>query len=111
MQTFTYGTTPKEVIIAACKEQCPDGYHMTIRCQDEWGWIAQAVNKGIDAHLEALTERSTFDNGTCLVHPEELHVLLRRLDEIGMEMEPDLQGDDPCSLRTAILSTLDIEEI
>jgi hypothetical protein len=77
---------------------------MIIRNRAEWAAIAQAVNMGIDSHLEALTERSTFDVGTgkCMVHPEELHVLLRRLGEIGTE--------DSESLRDAILETLDIEE-
>ena len=103
--TYSFGTTPKEIITESCKAQCEKGYPMLIRSKDEWKVIAHAVNQGIDSHLEAITERSTFDSttGKCLVHPEELHVLLRRLAEHGVE-----DGD---SLRIDILSTLDIEEI
>jgi len=97
--------TPTEVITEACKTQCHNGYHMLIRSNEEWSAIATAVNEGIDSHLEALTERSIFNSSTgqCNVHPEELHVLLRRLDENG--------SDEGSSLRVAILDTLGIEEI
>ena len=78
----------------------PDGYPMKIVDPEEWAAIAQAVNQGIDGHLEAIIERSTFDNGHCLVHPDELHVLLRRL--------VDTAGED---LRSCILYTLGIEEV
>jgi hypothetical protein len=107
MQSFSFGTCPDDVIKSACYDQCPEGYHMTIVDQDEWSIIANAVNQGIDSHLEALTERSTFNNGSCLVHPEELHVLLRRLYEI----EDEDFVDTAWQLRGAILETLDIEEL
>jgi hypothetical protein len=105
MQNYSFGTTPNKVIQTACKEQCPSGYPMTIRNQKEWTAIVEAVNQGIDSHLEAITKQSTFDpsSGTCLVHPDELHVLLRRLGESDNE--------EAQSLRTDILTTLDIEEI
>lgn len=111
--SFTLGTTPEDLIRKLCEEQCPDGYPMTIRSQREWRAIAAAVNVGIDGHLEALTERSRFDasTGECRVHPEELHVLLRRLFETD---DPDPCSDDgegPWTLRTDILSTLGVEEI
>lgn len=102
--TFTFGTCPEALIRSAVKEDCPGGYSMTIKSQKEWQAIASAVNQGIDAHLEAFT-RSTFDpkTGRCLVHPEELHVLLRRLFDSGDE--------ESWSLRSGILSTLGIEEV
>ena len=100
MKTYSYGTTPDSIIRKAVNEQCPDGYPMEIKDSEEWESIANAVNQGIDGYLEAITERSTFDNGHCLVHPDELHVLLRRL--------VDTNGDD---LRSCILYTLGIEEI
>jgi hypothetical protein len=103
MNRYSFGTCPDEVIKTACNKQCPNGYSMKIVDPDEWTIIANAVNHGIDSHLEAITNRSTFNNGTCLVHPDELHVLLRRL------LEPD--NEKACDLRTCILSTLDIEEI
>ena len=103
MQTFSFGTTPTQIITEACKQQCPNGYPMTIKNQETWEQIAIAVNQGIDSHLEAVTERSTLDNGVCNIHPCELHVLLRRLGESDNE--------EAMSLRTDILETLDIEEI
>jgi hypothetical protein len=105
MSRYSFGTCPDEVIKKACADQCPDGYPMTIRCKDEWRAIAAAWNQGIDSHLEALTERSSADHttGEVRVHPDELHVLLRRLYEDG--------GDEAWSLRSDILSTLDIEEV
>lgn len=105
MKTNSFGETPDDEIRAAVRLQCPDGYPMTLRCKDEWRALAAAWNQGIDAHLEALTERSSADatTGVVLVHPDELHVLLRRLAEGGSE-----EGE---SLRSAILSTLDIEEV
>lgn len=104
MNTYSFGDCPDDVIRKACAEQCPNGYPMTIRSQDEWAVIAAAWNQGIDSHLEALTTRSTADHttGEVNVHPDELHVLLRRLYEDG--------GDEAWSLRSDILSTLDIEE-
>ena len=103
--TFSFGDTPETLIKAAANSQCPKGYPMTIKGQHEWSAIAQAVNQGIDSHLEAITERSAFDasTGECLVHPNELHVLLRRFYEDG--------GDEAWSLRGDILGTLGIEEV
>jgi hypothetical protein len=103
-QSFTLGTTPEKIIKERVMAQTPSGYPMTIKSQNEWAAIVNAVNKGIDAHLEGLT-RSTFDHttGECLIHPEEMTTFLRRLYENGDE--------ESVSLRTAILETLDIEEI
>jgi hypothetical protein len=105
MQRYSFGTTPAKVITAACLAQCPDGYPMTLRSDNEWQALSDAWNQGIDSHLEALTERSNADetSGNVLVHPEELHVLLRRFAESF--------SDEAISLRVDILSTLDIEEI
>lgn len=78
-------------------------YPMTLRSQSDWSAVATAVNAGIDAHLEAVTERSTFDasTGECSVHPEELPVLIRRL----MDGDEDAQ-----QLGEAIVSTLEEDE-
>lgn len=101
---YSFGECPDDVIRAACHAQCSGGYPMTIRSQGEWGAIAEAVNQGIDSHLEALTESSfNTSTGECLVHPDELHVLLRRLFESGDE--------EAWSLRSDILQSLDIEEV
>lgn len=103
MQTYSFGCVPDSVIKQACLEQCPDGYPMTIRSKSEWADIAACWNQGIDSHLEAITQRSHADSnsGEILVHPEELHVLLRRLF--------DLDTEDAWGLYSDILSTLDIE--
>ena len=105
MQTYSFGLVPDTVIKSACALQCPSGYNITIRSKSEWRDIAECWNQGIDSHLEAITERSTADShsGEILIHPEELHVLLRRLVELGTE--------DADSLYSGILSTLDIEVI
>jgi len=102
--SFSFGTTPEEIIKEQVAEQTPSGYPMEIKSQDEWAAIAKAVNKGIDAHLEGFT-RSKFDSqtGHCLIHPEEMHTFLRRLFEADDE--------ESWGLRSAILETLGIEEI
>lgn len=65
--------------VAAAK--CPDGFKMHIKNQAEWEPIAEAVNQGIDSRLEGFT-RSTFsDSGKVWLHPEEIHILVRRLSE------------------------------
>jgi hypothetical protein len=102
--SFSFGGTPEEVIKERARLQTPSGYSMHIKSQKEWGAIAKAVNQGIDSRLEGFT-RSTFDpkTGKCLVHPEEMTILLRRLYEDGDEESWDL--------RSAILETLGVEEI
>ena len=105
MLTFTFGETPPAIITVQCREQCPHGFPMLLRSQSEWKALSDAWNQGIDSHLEALTERSKADpsTGDVLVHPDEMCTLLRRLFEAG--------DDESWSLRTDILSTLDIEEV
>lgn len=102
--SFSFGTTPEEVIKERVNAQAPGGYPMTIRSQSEWKAIADAVNQGIDSHLEGFT-RSKFDNqtGECLIHPDEMTTFLRRLAESA--------EDEAMSLRTSILETLGVEEI
>ena len=103
-QSFTFGTTPKEVIMEKINKYTPSGYPMHIKSQNEWAAIAKAVNQGIDSYLEGFT-RSKFDSktGDCLVHPEEMFTFLRRLFENGDE--------ESWGLRSSILQTLDIEEV
>ena len=102
--TFTFGTTPEEVIKEKVNKETPSGYSMHIKSRREWASIAKAVNKGIDAHLEGFT-RSTFDSNTgkCLIHPEEMMIFLRRLYEN--------EDEESWGLRTSILETLGIEEV
>lgn len=99
-------------IRSACWTQCPNGYSMTIKSPAEWQFIASAVNMGIDAHLEAVSSRSSFDaaTGKCVVHPDELHTLLRRLYELAQNTDQDdiVSGSD---LAESILVSLDLDDI
>ena len=115
---YSYQETPDAVIRDATLRQCPDGYPMKLVSQDDWTALSEAWNQGIDAHLEAITERSSANHttGEVLVHPEELHVLLRRLNELDEEKlwpDWDLSVENYPSecLRQCILTTLNIEEI
>jgi hypothetical protein len=103
-QSFSYGMTPEDLITKKVVEQTPSGYPMLIKSQEDWTSIANAVNQGIDAHLEGFT-RSTFDNktGKCIIHPDEMKTFLRRLY--------DSQEENAESLRSSILETLGLEEI
>lgn len=102
--SFSFGTTPENIIKEKVLEQTPSGYPMHIKSRNEWVAIAKAVNQGIDSRLEGFT-RSKFDNktGQCVIHPEEMTTFLRRLFEDG--------GEEAWGLRSAILETLGIEEI
>jgi hypothetical protein len=57
-------------------------YRMDASTPEAWSEIAKAVNQGIDSHLEAITQ-SEFDasTGTCVIHPADMPVLIRRLSE------------------------------
>jgi len=117
MQTFTYGTTPDEVVKAAALELCPDGFPMQLKSQDDWTALSTAWNQGIDSHLEGMA-RSVADakSGHVWVHPEELHTLCRRLNELdGSALWPDWdyewENDPADDLRQSILTCLDIEEV
>ena len=108
--SYSYGTTPDSEVTKRAHEQCPDGYRMHIKAQSEWTVLSLCVNVGIDASLEAFVH-STFDHttGQCLVHPTELHILVRRLAELA---ERDAEhAEEAESFRGAILDTLGIEEV
>lgn len=109
---FTHGTTPKDAILAQLKAELGDGwYRMTLSRSDE-PVVTKAVNQGIDAHLEAITElrQSRDGHGRLKLEfgHESLCVLLRRLQE------EDDKGDGneaAASLRSTILESLKIEEV
>ena len=100
--TFSYGTTPAEVITKAINGE---RYPMSLVGEDR-DVMTAIVNQGIDAHLEAFTDSKFTDNGhrlICDVGPKDMHVLLRRLNESDHE--------NAMSLRSGILTTIDIEEV
>jgi hypothetical protein len=107
MQTYTAGTTPEEVIIAAVTRECPEGYE--IECHqgsEDFETLSSAVNQGIDAHLTAIFFKEfegCYGKRGFRIEPRSMGVLCRRLTDSGEEPAEDL--------RSAILSTLDIEEV
>jgi hypothetical protein len=90
--------------------------------EPEAKWVVEAVNKGIDAHLEAcfspdlgdsyevaprmVGEVSLGNYLNCEVSPESLPTLLRRLEELDGETEWDDSSGSPICLVDAILQTL-----
>jgi hypothetical protein len=108
MQSFTYLQTPPEVILAALKEQTPHGYK--IECHetsDDFRVLAEAVNQGIDAHLEGVTGtvefKGEYGKRGFNFTPKSMACIIRRLGESEDEASLDL--------RSSILTTLDIEEV
>lgn len=93
-----------------------DPFTMTIRCQIEWAAIAQCVNQGIDACLEAcnLQGIDKYDNGNCSVSPNSLCVLLRRLGDTEFtdtdKHNADEIWDAATSLQSSIFTVLGIDE-
>lgn len=100
--TFTYGTTPVDVLTKAIKGK---RYPMTL-VGDDAAMMVGVVEQGIDAHLEGFTESKFTGDArrlVCDMGPKDMLVLLRRLNE--------LESGGAMNLRSAILSTLEIEEI
>jgi hypothetical protein len=114
MKTHSFGKTPKSAIRKALQVQCPDGYPMQLVGRDREA-LTRVVNQGIDSHLEAVTgitfkqldrklgKAAIARYLDCNISEDNMMVILRRLYED--------EGDDAWSLRSGILSTLDIEEV
>ncbi len=129
-KVYNFGETPESVIRQAMADEGLTHYPMSLT-GEEVEAVRSAVNVGIDAHLEAcfcLERGDSYEHGDrsitatsdaehwkvgdklvlskmleCNVSEESLPVLLRRLTDQGSEVA--------WSLRTAILSTLGIEEV
>ena len=103
-------------VLQAIEATDSDPFTMTIRCPIEWAAIAQAVNQGIDAHLEAcnLQGIDRFDNGNCSVSPHSLCVLLRRLGDTEFRNTDKHSGDEiwdaATSLQSSIFTVLGVDE-
>ena len=68
--------------------------------------MTAVVNQGIDSHLEGITESKFHSQGKrliCDVSAKDMLIVLRRLGE--------MDDENAMSLRSSILTTLDIEEI
>lgn len=83
----------------AVREQCGRGYKMSL-VGDAARVVIEAVNIGIDEHLEAAFIRERGDYYSpgrgrleACVSPESLAVLVRRLSESETEDGPSLAGD------------------
>lgn len=106
MKTYSFNSTPNDVIREALGHE---SYDMTLVGEDAQV-VRDAVNQGIDAHLEAITD-SNFDwdargRLVCDVAQGDMLVLLRRLGEMAVN-----GNEVAMSLRSSILTTLDIEEV
>lgn len=97
-----------KLIDLKCAEQCPQGYPMEIDSLHEWSAIAEAVGEGLDEYGEAITNRSCFDEGDCIIHPCELKTLVRRL-MIGTIDTTESVLEAGQNLAMGICFTLDIE--
>jgi hypothetical protein len=109
-------SVPYSTVQRAIELTDSDPFNMTIRCPIEWAAIAQAVNQGIDAHLEAcnLQGIDRYDNGICSVSPQSLCVLLRRFGDTEF-VGTDKHGagdiwDAGMSLQSSIFTVLGIDE-
>lgn len=109
-------SVPYSTVLQAIEATDSDPFNMTIRCPTEWAAIAQCVNQGIDAYLEACNLQGTdrFDNGDCAVSPHSLCVLLRRLGDTEFRDTDDHHADDiwdaASSLQSSIFTVLGIDE-
>jgi hypothetical protein len=90
----------------AIKERSTDPYPIEMHPGNDYKALAEAINQGIDSHLEAVAcKQSPGSHGRSriVIEPQTLHVLVRRLMESGNE--------DAESLASGICEPLDIELI
>lgn len=110
MKRYSYGMTPPEVIKASVDAECLGRPFPMQLVGEDAQVVMDAVNQGIDSHLEACFCPDRGDSFAwsgsrlyCHVSCESMPVLLRRLSEID--------SDAAMSLRSSILETVGIEEI
>ena len=105
MLTLSYGQLPSKEILTANMEG--DTYEMQLVGRDA-DVVTEAVNQGIDAHLEAImfVQFSAGHKLGLRIEKESIHTLLRRLVELW-ENGNEEAGD----LASCILQTLDVEWI
>ena len=81
MRTMTYGTVPERAdFVEAAGEIVP--FEMVFRGRLEWEAMVQAINQGIDSHLEAIQVEEGPEGKLTIKDAESLHTLVRRLTEI-----------------------------
>ena len=107
---------PYWTVLRAIDNTDSDSFKVTIRCPIEWASIAQCVNQGIDAYLEACFQQGVdrYDNGDCEISPHSLCVHLRRMGEAEFRDIEQHAADDlwdaATSLQSSILMVLGIDE-
>jgi len=110
MKTFSFGWS-KDLGAAILEAQAPDGPYPLDAAPSDAKLIMDAVNQGIDSHLEAcfIPDRGDLyywtDGGRlrCRISPESLPVLVRRLLESESEQAQNLGA--------CICETLELELI
>jgi len=120
-QSMTYGILPSAAEIAeACEAQNlkpNEVYHISTRDPDEYAIIANAINRGIDAHLEAVFAVAKQENGRAYIEIEarSLYAFLRRLIDLGNADDAPVSHDSEIpialDLASSILETLGFEWI
>ena len=78
---------------------------MVIKSDREWQFLVNAINQGIDSHLEAISVEQN-GNKLAILDSDSLHTLLRRLIETD-----DYEDEGAIDLASCILYTLNIEWI
>jgi len=98
--TLRFSAMWSDGLESAIKERSNEPYPITFGMQGEdFRSVRDAVNVGIDSHLEAV--RFTQDGNKFTFEPETLHILVRRL------LESDNENSQ--SLAAGICETLEIE--
>jgi len=91
-----------------------DEHFPMVLTYDDYHVFAKAWNMGIDAHLEALTDRSSVEErdgkAHVSIHPEELPTLVRRLFELGESEDHTDESGPAQGLAESILYALDLED-
>jgi hypothetical protein len=106
---YSFSACWSDKLALAIKTQCLEPYPMAL-CTHDADSVRDAVNQGIDSHLESCFIPTRGDSYKwaglrfkCLVSPESLPVLTRRLMES--------QNDNSRNLASSICETLEIELI
>lgn len=132
--TFSSGQTPAEILLQQLKKYCPDGSYEMSLVGDDQEVAIEAINVGIDSHLEAVTfndnpkyNQEVFEvEGKSYGGPVRLEldttlegivVICRRLYDFWCNCDCSEEDAEDCKhwraydLRSCILQTLNIEEV